>query len=251
MRVTVPKPCSENWEQMQLASDASRFCASCQKCVVDFTHATDRDIIKHFEAADGNVCGRFTTSQLNRALVAPNATPRNYWNAFFSVALTSVVGMNNAAQAQTSQAENIRIYEGNQRFSSKGSQENKEKFNEESLFYKMKGVVTDANHQPISGASVIIKNTQTGDVTDDSGKFKIEIPKNLISKELILQVLFVGYQAQELNYKLNKIPENIKVIMVEENILGGDVVITGYGKPSLKGKINRFFKKIFSPNSHH
>lgn len=66
MQVTVPEPCNESWEEMT-PHQKGRFCASCQKCVVDFTFFTDKEIAEYLKY-NKRTCGNFTIDQLNRSL---------------------------------------------------------------------------------------------------------------------------------------------------------------------------------------
>ena len=54
------------------------------------------------------------------------------------------------------------------------------------------GVVTD-EMGPVIGASVVVKGTTNGTVTDVDGKFTI----SGVSKGAVLQISYVGYQTQE------------------------------------------------------
>ena len=54
-----------------------------------------------------------------------------------------------------------------------------------------KGVDKDGN--PLPGATVRIKDTQMGVVSDQDGKFKLEVGE---IKDLMLQVSFIGYKTQ-------------------------------------------------------
>ena len=69
IQISILKPCGENWQNMTLA-EKGKFCASCQKKVIDFTSSSDREIVKYYNQ-NSKVCGRFTTEQLNRNLVLP------------------------------------------------------------------------------------------------------------------------------------------------------------------------------------
>lgn len=59
--------CKEDWNSFETIDERSRFCATCQHRVVDFTNATVFDFTK--EKKPGSLCGRFKRSQLNAAFL--------------------------------------------------------------------------------------------------------------------------------------------------------------------------------------
>lgn len=64
MQITIPKPCSENWQAMT-PNALGRHCDSCAKTVVDFTRMSDEEVQAYFHTStDQRVCGRFRSSQL-------------------------------------------------------------------------------------------------------------------------------------------------------------------------------------------
>ncbi|MDR6458646.1 outer membrane receptor protein involved in Fe transport [Chryseobacterium vietnamense] len=67
MKITIPKPCHENWNAMT-PDEKGRFCAVCSKTVRDFRRAPDDEIIDVFAKASNEICGSFLPSQLNRDL---------------------------------------------------------------------------------------------------------------------------------------------------------------------------------------
>ncbi|MBB6330770.1 TonB-dependent SusC/RagA subfamily outer membrane receptor [Chryseobacterium sediminis] len=67
MKITIPKPCHENWNTMS-PEEKGRFCTVCSKTVQDFRKASDDDIIDVFSKASEEICGNFNPSQLNREL---------------------------------------------------------------------------------------------------------------------------------------------------------------------------------------
>ncbi|SFN01736.1 TonB-dependent outer membrane receptor, SusC/RagA subfamily, signature region [Chryseobacterium oleae] len=67
MKITIPKPCHENWEAMT-PEEKGRFCSVCSKTVRDFTISSDQEIIEVFSHSSENICGNFNASQLNRDL---------------------------------------------------------------------------------------------------------------------------------------------------------------------------------------
>ncbi|WBV61175.1 hypothetical protein PFY12_03415 [Chryseobacterium camelliae] len=67
MKITIPTPCHENWEAMT-PEEKGRFCSVCSKTVMDFTAASDEEIIDVFSNSKEEICGNFYASQLNRSL---------------------------------------------------------------------------------------------------------------------------------------------------------------------------------------
>lgn len=62
-KFVIAEPCHEKWDEMTPV-DQGRFCASCAKCVFDFTNKTEEDILDAYKANEGNVCGRFRRGQV-------------------------------------------------------------------------------------------------------------------------------------------------------------------------------------------
>jgi TonB-linked SusC/RagA family outer membrane protein len=95
------------------------------------------------------------------------------------------------------------------------------------------GVVIDKSNAPIPGASVIVKGSTIGTITDVNGNFKLgSIPENAT-----LQFSFVGMKTQEVAAKGKT---NLKIVLEEETIGIEEVVAIGYGttkKKDLTGSI--------------
>lgn len=63
--ISIPNPCSENWEMMSL-QEKGRFCEVCSKCVIDFTQKQPEEINQIFiENKNTNICGRFYSHQIS------------------------------------------------------------------------------------------------------------------------------------------------------------------------------------------
>lgn len=98
--------------------------------------------------------------------------------------------------------------------------------------YTMKGTVEDASGEPLIGASVLVKGTQSGLMTDIDGNFAIEV-----SNGQTLVFTYVGYNPQEIAVTGQN---NIKVVMTENSNVLEDVVVIGYGtarKKDLTGSV--------------
>lgn len=94
--VTIPEPCHEKWSEMTPAG-RGRFCAACQKTVRDFTFATDSEIVNAVNS-EANLCGRFTSSQLDRKLHLNRPARKKYSVAAGIVALLGFGGYEANAQ---------------------------------------------------------------------------------------------------------------------------------------------------------
>ncbi len=97
------------------------------------------------------------------------------------------------------------------------------------------GKVTDSNGGDIPGASVIVKGTAIGTITDFNGVFNLDVPVESES----LSVSFIGYNTFDLSIKKGS---KFKVVL-EENVVGMDeIVVVGYGqqkKESVLSAINQ------------
>jgi hypothetical protein len=68
LKISIPKPCHENWDKMTPA-DQGRHCMACATTVVDFTLMSTEEIQHFFMAKkEVKVCGHFKASQLNEKI---------------------------------------------------------------------------------------------------------------------------------------------------------------------------------------
>jgi len=92
--ITIPKPCSENWENMS-PTQQGRHCFSCEKEVVDFTRFSKQELLQYFSKpknSDHKICGRFNESQIQKApleVIKPIRT-NVYWQQFLYLLVTLI-----------------------------------------------------------------------------------------------------------------------------------------------------------------
>ena len=91
----------------------------------------------------------------------------------------------------------------------------------------IKGKVVDDKGFTLPGATIMIKNTKLGVVTDVDGKFKIEIPK---MDSIILIVSFIGFETQNVSISNDASnDEKELVVKLKEDVTQmEEVVVTGY-----------------------
>jgi TonB-linked SusC/RagA family outer membrane protein len=83
------------------------------------------------------------------------------------------------------------------------------------------GTVTGTTGEPLIGASVVLKGTSNGAITDLDGKYALKIP----SQSGTLVVSFVGYESKEVAIGSESV---IDVALAEGSALS-EVVVVGYG----------------------
>ena len=104
---------------------------------------------------------------------------------------------------------------------------------------KITGTVVDAQGEPIIGASVVIKGTSNGTVTDFDGKFVIA---NAPAKGSLV-ISYVGYRTQTISLSGTN---QIKTTLEEDKQLLDEVVVVGYGvqrKSDVTGALTRVGEK--------
>ena len=83
---------------------------------------------------------------------------------------------------------------------------------------EISGSITDENGEPVIGASVVIKGTTTGTITDLDGNFKLQA-----NDGETLVVSYIGYQTAEVSAA-----DNLKVVLKEDISEIDEIVVTGY-----------------------
>ncbi|MDN3669485.1 TonB-dependent receptor [Echinicola jeungdonensis] len=102
----------------------------------------------------------------------------------------------------------------------------------DAVFKVVTGTVSDHNGEPLPGASVLIKGTSTGTVTDLDGKYSINVDQGKV-----LVFSFIGYGSKEITVGN---ASEINVVLSEDMSSLGEVVVVGYGtqkKANITGSI--------------
>ena len=95
----------------------------------------------------------------------------------------------------------------------------------------LKGTVND-DFGPVAGASVVVKGTTNGTVTDMDGNFVLDVKAGDV-----IQISFIGYLTQEIKYTGQS---TLKITLAEDTQKLDEVVVVGYGtqqKANLSGAV--------------
>lgn len=85
---------------------------------------------------------------------------------------------------------------------------------------RITGTVIDSNGEPVVSASVSVKGTTVGTVTDTEGKFSLNVPDG----KTTLVFTLIGMQSVELPAS-----QNMRVVMESDEKLLDDVIVVAYG----------------------
>ena len=116
------------------------------------------------------------------------------------------------------------------------------------LFAQQKSVtgrVTDDNNDPVPGATVIVKGTSLGVITDADGNYSIKIPET----GKVITISFIGFEPQDVNIT-GKTKADIKLRLSSIGI--EEVVAVGYGtqkKVNLTGSIESLKGDVLAKRS--
>ncbi len=88
---------------------------------------------------------------------------------------------------------------------------------------KISGLVVDQEHEPVIGATVLVKGTTIGTSTDLDGKFVLSVPKS----NSLLTVTYVGCKPVEIAADSPLLASGI--VLHEDAEILGDLVVIGYG----------------------
>ena len=88
---------------------------------------------------------------------------------------------------------------------------------------RIRGMVVDANREPIPGASIIVKGTRTGTSTNIEGEFTLDVKNDKVT----LEVSFIGMKKQTLQVDASR-KKMLEITLVDDVKTLDDVVVTGY-----------------------
>jgi len=192
IQLRIQNPCSERWEQMT-PEEQGRFCAACQKTVIDFSSMSDSEILRALPTGHGaGTCGRFLPGQLGRSLLPePALKPRRlgWWQYLLAGLLLSTEV---SAQPKTrSDSVHVRL--------------------------------VDDNNTPVSFATIMLQ-PRRGYEADAEGR--VTIPRPALRDVDSLTISGIGYATTRVSTS-SLAHTDEKIIMVPVKTMLGEVVVVG------------------------
>lgn len=90
----------------------------------------------------------------------------------------------------------------------------------------LSGIILDENSEPIAGASIVLRGTGIGTISDMNGQFSISV-----KDDDILQISYVGFLEQMVKVKGKS---DLRITMLEDTEALDEVVVIGYGTAKRK-----------------
>lgn len=225
IKLSVNEPCHENWAAMTEV-EQGRFCGSCQKTVTDFSMMNDREILNTLAVNAANICGRFTSDQLERPLIEERKKKYSLaylWN--FLVASFLTTGYANAqtkgevavTSISTKKTDTIPITPSS---SLLGDTVATAIVSPNKIY----GVVMDSKtNRPISFASIGLAK-EGGVISDSAGVFVLDRPRKKDS--ITISISAIGYAAQE--YTVSRSAGKLTFYLEPEATSLKEVVVKAY-----------------------
>ncbi len=227
MKIEIPKPCSQKWDDLS-PSGENKHCSLCQKVIVDYTKYSNKALVDLISKSDGEVCGKFLSSQLNHDLTSShNPFQRKH---FFSRFLSCFLLMTAPApfvRAQI-QTENITPSISNTKVPSSNF---------------LAGIVVDSDGNPLPFVKVEIVELKLYASTDFDGKFSFKLPVQTdsmftlgIRENLYTEVVYFE------NIKVNEIQTFKMKRPIECIEMMGIILVTKHKARLFKPKTWKYFR---------
>lgn len=237
-QIRIAEPCHEDWNKMS-PTEQGKFCHACQKQVVDFTGASDKELIRFIESSRTGTCGRFAGTQLERPISMP-AEPRKRWWAYWVGLTTSFLVMISKSEGQTAKGRissaKIIVPDSEPPVITVGKM-----LTETTLApigeMTVTGIVEDARGEPIPGASIVQKGTKLGTSSGSDGRFSITLKGQ---GPQVLKISSVGFETKEIPVGNRSVDHRAEPLVIKL-----DMFSTGLGEVVIVSKRKRRWTNLF------
>lgn len=234
MTLSVGLPCAEDWNNMQQLPGGQRFCAHCAHTVVDFSNATDAEIIAAFRDSAGKVCGRFRNDQLDRPLSA--AVPvSDKWRYF---KIMAAAGMLAVSQAPLVHAQDVVARpDTTEQTTAANAVAAPVPLPPDTLM--ISGVVRDEKGNPVEYATVfLLENEDVMTFSDENGQFELTIPEQLKGQAVTLLIEYGIYSTQQFKINPVQLPWHREINLVVSIEMDGYTYTVGGASPLFDYSVN-------------
>jgi len=231
--LSIADPCSENWDNMS-KTEQGRFCASCQKQVLDFSGLSDAQVIETIRKTSGEICGRLGGSQMNRELTIARQINKN--TPFYKriAAAFLMLGLFESQNSAASVDKDLKqVISPALSKTAPDFDRGKNGLGKDSLKNVIEGVVRDLKtKQVIPYAIIHIRDTRYGTSTDEDGHFILVLPEGPSKDSIHLKITYASYKAFERRFSYAELPvhaefmlqpleQNSGAVFIQDSIVAG------------------------------
>ncbi|MBL7807694.1 MAG: hypothetical protein JNN28_07770 [Saprospiraceae bacterium] len=234
IQLKIPEPCAEKWTSMTPFGPDCRYCAQCDKNIVDFTFKSDAEILVYLQQHQGRICGRFRADQLHRNI---RAGRKKGWS--IQAFVTGLIGLVSLPAWAQQDLKPLNLDQPIHQVDIPPALK-------DTLCRTITGKIVDPQTgDPLIGAVILYRNF--GVVTDVDGVFRLRIPLSAFSSpDELIQVRYTGFEPLEIALPARILQEDLALLpqpmRVNEEFLGEVVVIR---KRTPGTRIRLFLRKLF------
>lgn len=210
-------------------TEKGAFCPNCKKEVFDFTNTSNYNLAKSLDS-EKKMCGKFRPGQLNKNI--PSSGNKKYTKAGLLIGVSTLISLSTPVFGQDEPSGTLKTEQSEL---ARNTHDISEKPTDS---IQIRGNVSDGNGG-LPGANIMLKNHSYSVRTDFDGNFSIGIGGKEVKQDLTLLISYLGFETQEI--KINEKTEFIKVEMIEDEVLMGEVAIIK--KQHIFRRIGNLFRK--------
>jgi hypothetical protein len=91
------------------------------------------------------------------------------------------------------------------------------------------GTIKNTNNEPLPFVNILIENTYKGTTSNNDGYYELNISD---SKTYTIVYTYLGFKTVKKNVAIDKFPYNIDIVLEEESVSLGEVVVSGENNPA-------------------
>jgi len=243
IELKIPAPCHEDWRNMT-PNEQGRFCASCQKSVVDFSDMSDEELLLYFKNRTTQTCGRFRNDQLNKEMLFEQPKKINWFKYFLQLCIpTLLVACDEKSHGKVKLSSLSRREALSKNYRNTAFQMNQSTemyMSEETATF---GFVVPITQDPIMQVRVPIYNDSS--LADDvmgTPVVSVDTVVTIVDTAIVLlevpQEEIVPDTSKPLE-SLDKPGDSMNLVNQECNTTLGEIVTTAYVRPNVLGRIKK------------
>lgn len=240
----IPKPqnCNQDWLSMQKA-EGGRICGKCQNLMTDFTKMSWSEIERKHTETPGQACGMYSQKQLDH-------WGREVPSVFSSCSKSAVIlsSIFTALNFQSAEAKPLDISGEEIYFSpTEWGRDTIPSTSQEVKTDSISGIVfDDGKGLPLAGAIVFFVNSDLKIITNETGRFKFEIPdSSIVRGDRILRVDKPDYFSDLKNLDQHNYGKHVNLFLQPKTIDPSDPTYFRIAPPTAKQRAKHWWQRIF------